>query len=236
MRQLVELTDVSKVYNGDRQHAALDSISIGIQAGQVTAVMGPSGSGKSTLLNVIGGLDRPTGGSVVVDGVDLSRLNEAALARFRRTRVGIVFQFFNLLNNLTAQDNVLIPAQLAGVKPAEARQRAGDLLERLGIAAHRNLYPARLSGGQRQRVAIARALINNPALLLADEPTGALDSHAGEQVMAILADLNRSGQTIVLVTHDERLARANASRVVRLIDGAVVSDRDQTALGMVQVQ
>ena len=236
MRQLVELTDVSKVYNGDRQHAALDSISIGIQAGQVTAVMGPSGSGKSTLLNVIGGLDRPTGGSVVVDGVDLSRLNEAALARFRRTRVGIVFQFFNLLNNLTAQDNVLIPAQLAGVKPADARRRAGDLLERLGIAAHRNHYPARLSGGQRQRVAIARALINNPALLLTDEPTGALDSHAGEQVMAIFADLNRSGQTIVLVTHDERLARANASRVVRLIDGAVVSDRDQTALGMVHVQ
>ena len=236
MKQLVELTAVSKVYNGDRQHAALDSISIGIQAGQVTAVMGPSGSGKSTLLNVIGGLDRPTGGSVIVDGVDLSRLNEAALARFRRTRVGIVFQFFNLLNNLTAQDNVLIPAQLAGVKPADARRRAEDLLERLGIAAHRNHYPARLSGGQRQRVAIARALINNPALLLADEPTGALDSHAGEQVMAILGDLNRSGQTIVLVTHDERLARANASRVVRLIDGAVVSDRDQTTLEMVKVQ
>ena len=236
MRQLVELTDVSKVYNGDRQHAALDSISICIEAGQVTAVMGPSGSGKSTLLNVIGGLDRPTGGSIVVDGVDLSRLNETALARFRRTRVGIVFQFFNLLNNLTALDNVTIPAQLAGIKPADARRRADDLLERLGIGAQRNHYPARLSGGQRQRIAIARALINNPALLLADEPTGALDSHAGQQVMAILADLNRSGQTIVLVTHDERLARANASRVVRLIDGAVVSDLDQTALEMVQVQ
>lgn len=236
MGQLVELTDVSKVYSGDRQHAALDSISIGIQAGQVTAIMGPSGSGKSTLLNVIGGLDRPSGGRVVVDGTDLSRLNEAALARFRRTRVGIVFQFFNLLNNLTALDNVLIPAQLAGIKPADARRRADDLLERLGIAAHRDHYPARLSGGQRQRVAIARAMINNPALLLADEPTGALDSHAGEQVMAIFADLNRNGQAIVLVTHDERLAQANASRVVRLIDGAVVSDRDQRALGVVQVQ
>jgi len=236
MAQLVQLTDVSKVYNGDRQHAALDSISIGILPGQVTAIMGPSGSGKSTLLNVIGGLDRPSAGTVIVDGTVLSRLNETALARFRRTRVGIVFQFFNLLNNLTALDNVTIPAQLAGVKPADARRRADDLLEQLGIAAHRNHYPARLSGGQRQRIAIARALINNPALLLADEPTGALDSHAGQQVMSILADLNRSGQTIVLVTHDERLARANASRVVRLIDGAVVSDRDQPALEMVKVQ
>jgi putative ABC transport system ATP-binding protein len=236
MEQLVELTDVSKVYNGDRQHAALDSISIGIIVGQATAIMGPSGSGKSTLLNLIGGLDRPSHGRVVVDGTDLSRLSEASLARFRRTRVGIVFQFFNLLNNLSTLDNVLIPAQLAGVKSGDARRRADNLLERLGIAAYRNQYPARLSGGQRQRVAVARALINNPILLLADEPTGALDSQAGEQVMAIFADLNRSGQTIILVTHDERLARANASRVIRLIDGAVASDRDEAGRGMVQVQ
>ena len=236
MGQLVELTSVSKIYDGDREHAALDSISLSIEAGQATAVMGPSGSGKSTLLNVVGGLDRPTGGSVVVDGSDLSRMSESALARFRRTRVGIVFQFFNLLNNLTALDNVMIPAQLAGVGAGDARRRADDLLERLDMASHRSQYPARLSGGQRQRVAIARALINNPTLLLADEPTGALDSRAGEQVMAILADLNRSGQTILLVTHDERLARANASRVIRLVDGAVVSDRRETTRGMVQVQ
>jgi putative ABC transport system ATP-binding protein len=236
MKQLIELRDVSKVYNGDRQNAALDSISIGIQAGQATAIMGPSGSGKSTLLNVIGGLDRPTRGSVIVDGSDLGRLSEAALARFRRTRVGIVFQFFNLINNLTALDNVMIPAQLAGVKYGDARRRADDLLERLGIAAYRNQYPARLSGGQRQRVAIARALVNNPAVLLADEPTGALDSHSGDQVMAIFGDLQRSGQTIVLVTHDERLARANASRIIRLIDGAVVGDRDGAAGGMVLAQ
>ncbi len=226
MGQLVELTSVSKVYDGDREHAALDSISISLEAGQATAIMGPSGSGKSTLLNVIGGLDRPTAGSVVVDGSDLSRLNEAALARFRRRRVGIVFQFFNLLNNLTALDNVMIPAQLAGVGAGDARRRADDLLERLGMASHRSQYPA----------PIARALINNPTLLLADEPTGALDSRAGEQVMAILAELNRSGQTILLVTHDERLARANASRVIRLVDGAVVSDRHETTRGMVQVQ
>ncbi|HEY4846204.1 MAG TPA: ABC transporter ATP-binding protein [Candidatus Dormibacteraeota bacterium] len=211
-------------------------MSFGIQAGQVTAIMGPSGSGKSTLLNVIGGLDRPTKGTVMVDNTDLDRLSEAGLARFRRTRVGIIFQFFNLLNNLTALDNVLIPAQLAGVRAGEARRRANDLLERLGIAAHRDHYPARLSGGQRQRVAIARALINNPTLLLADEPTGALDSHAGEQVMTILAELNRGGQTIVLVTHDEQLARASASRVVRLMDGALVDDRDETVRGMVRVR
>ena len=224
MGQFVELIAVSKVYDGDREHAALDSISIGIEAGQATAVMGPSGSGKSTLLNVIAGLDRPSCGRVIVDGTDLSRLNEAALARFRRTRVGIVFQFFNLLNNLTALDNVLIPAQLAGVKAGDARRRADDLLERLAITAHRNQYPARLGGGQRQRIAIARALINNPGLLLADEPTGALDSQAADQVMAIFADLNRSGQTIILVTHDERLANANASRVIRLMDGSVLSE------------
>ena len=236
MRQLVELSDVSKVYNGNRANPALDSVSITIPAGQVTAIMGPSGSGKSTLLNVIGGLDRPTDGSVVVDGVDLARLNEAGLARYRRARVGIIFQFFNLLNNLTALDNVLIPAQLAGVRPADGRRRANELLERLGLATMGNQYPARLSGGQRQRVAIARALVNNPALLLADEPTGALDSHSGDQVLEIFADLNRSGQTIILVTHDERLARAHASRIIQLIDGAVVSDCADTARGMVQVQ
>jgi putative ABC transport system ATP-binding protein len=234
MKQLVELNGVSKVYNGNRS-AALDSVSIGISAGQVTAVMGPSGSGKSTLLNIVGGLDRPTKGSVVVDGADLGRLGEAALARFRRTRVGIIFQFFNLLNNLTALDNVLIPAQLAGVKTGDARRRADDLLERLEITDQRNQYPARMSGGQRQRVAIARALINNPALLLADEPTGALDTRSGDQVLAILGDLNRSGQTIVLVTHDERLASAHAHRIIRLVDGAVVDNRDE-ARPMVHVQ
>jgi len=234
MKQLVELKDVSKVYNGS--NAALDSVSLGITAGQVTAVMGPSGSGKSTLLNLIGGLDRPSGGSVVVDGVDLGRLGESALARFRRTRVGIIFQFFNLLNNLTALDNVLIPAQLGGVKTGDARRRADDLLERLEITDQRNQYPARMSGGQRQRVAIARALINNPALLLADEPTGALDTRSGDQVLAILGDLNRSGQTIVLVTHDERLASTHAHRIVRLVDGGVVDNRDEAIRPMVQAQ
>lgn len=236
MRTLVELDDVSKIYNGGRRFKALDGVSITIPAGQVTAVMGPSGSGKSTLLNVIGGLDRATSGTVTVDGAALGRLSESALARFRRDRIGIVFQFFNLLNNLTALDNVLIPAQLAGTKGSDGRRRGKDLLERLGIARLAQQYPARLSGGERQRVAIARALINNPAILLADEPTGALDSASGEQVMGILADLNRGGQTIILVTHDERLARASASRIIGLVDGAVVRDQGDAIIGRVQVQ
>jgi putative ABC transport system ATP-binding protein len=237
MTPLVELRDVRKVYNNGHQGSvALDSVSLTIPQGQAACIMGPSGSGKSTLLNVIGGLDRPSAGTVIVAGHDLRKMSEAALARFRRTHVGVVFQFFNLLNNLTALDNAMIPAQLAGVKRADAQKRALDLFERLGIAQLRDKYPMLMSGGQRQRVAIARALINNPALLLADEPTGALDSHSGEQVMAIFGELNRSGQTIVLVTHDERLAAANASRVIQLIDGAVDSDRSQSTPSMVQVR
>ena len=236
MPTLVELHDVSKVYNGHRDSVALNDVSLSIPAGQAACVMGPSGSGKSTLLNLVGGLDRPSRGSIRVAGQDLARLSEAGLARFRRSRVGIVFQFFNLLNNMSALENAMVPAQLAGVKRGEARRRALDLFERLSIVELRDQYPMRMSGGQRQRVAIARALINNPELLLADEPTGALDSHSGDQVMSILADLNRSGQTIVLVTHDERLARANASRVIRLVDGEVATEQAESALGMVHVR
>jgi putative ABC transport system ATP-binding protein len=236
MPMLVELRDVSKVYNGRHDAAALNGVSLSIPAGQAACVMGPSGSGKSTLLNLIGGLDRPSRGSISVAGQDLGRLSEAGLARFRRFRVGVVFQFFNLLNNMTALENAMVPAQLAGVKRAAARRRALDLFDRLGILELRDQYPMRMSGGQRQRVAIARALVNDPELLLADEPTGALDSHSGEQVMSILADLNRSGQTIVLVTHDERLARANASRVIRLVDGEISTERQESALGMVHAQ
>ena len=221
MTPLIELRDVRKVYNGHQESVALDSVSLMIPAGEAACVMGPSGSGKSTLLNVIGGLDRPSSGMVCVAGQDLGRMSEAGLAKFRRAQVGVVFQFFNLLNNLSALDNVMVPAQLAGVKRSEARRRSLDLLERLGIAELRDQYPMRMSGGQRQRVAIARALVNNPALLLADEPTGALDSRSGDQVMEILAELNRAGQTIVLVTHDERLARAHSTRIIKLVDGAV---------------
>jgi putative ABC transport system ATP-binding protein len=183
--------------------------------------MGPSGSGKSTMLNLIAGVDRPTSGTVTVGGADLGKLGEAGLARFRRDHIGFVFQFFYLLPNLTALENVLIPAQLKGnAVPARAR----ELLDRLGIADVADRYPARLSGGQQQRVAIARALINKPTLLLADEPTGALDSRTGDQVMELLGGLHRDGQTILLVTHDAKLATRHAARVISVVDGKIVDD------------
>src|SRR2546422_4221731 len=221
MSELVRLTEVTKVYQGGVT-GALSGVSLAIDHGEFTAIMGPSGSGKSTLLNLIAGLDRPSSGSVVVGGTDLGRLGEAGLARFRRDHVGFVFQFFHLLPNLTALENVLIPAQLKGRENADARGR--DLLERLGIGEVANRYPAKLSGGQQQRVAIARALINKPTLLLADEPTGALDTHSGDQVMDLLARLHRDGQTILLVTHDAKLATRHASRVVSVMDGKIVDD------------
>ena len=224
MTTLVELTQVSKRYDGASGRAALDDVSLGIEGGELTAIMGPSGSGKSTLLNLVAGIDRPSGGRVRVGGEDLGRLSEARLARFRRARLGFVFQFFNLLGNLTVLENVLIPAQLQGTRPATAKARAMELLTRLDIAELAGHYPARLSGGQQQRVAIARALINQPVLLLADEPTGALDTHGGAQVMELIEGLNREGQTVLLVTHDAKLASRHAGRVVTLIDGRVHDD------------
>ena len=221
MNELVHLTDVTKVYQGGVT-GALNGITVSVAEGEFTAVMGPSGSGKSTLLNLIAGLDRPTSGSVVVADTDLGQLGESRLARFRRERVGFIFQFFHLLPNLTVRENVLIPAQLAS-RP-HAGRRARELLERLGIAEVADRYPAKLSGGQQQRTAIARALINQPALLLADEPTGALDTRSGEQVMELLEELHRDGQTILLVTHDAKLATRHTARVISLTDGRVVDD------------
>src|ERR1051326_8824078 len=218
MDALITLTDVTKVYESSGEQIGLADVTLRIPAGQFAAIMGPSGSGKSTLLNLIAGLDKPTKGAILVDGVDVGTLGEAALARYRRQRLGFVFQFFHLLNQLTVLDNILLPAQLAGMKTSAARARARDLLAQLGIAEKAGEYPARLSGGQRQRVAIARALVNRPAVLLADEPTGALDSRTGEQVMEVLGEVNRGGQTVVLVTHDARLAATYASRVVSLRD------------------
>ncbi len=224
MTVMVELTEVRKLYNGGSPQAALDGVSLTIQQGEFTAVMGPSGSGKSTLLNLIAGLDRPSQGRVLVEGVDVGRLSETELARFRRARIGFIFQFFNLLNNLTVLDNILIPAQLAAVNSGVALDRATALMNELGLAEKQKLFPGRLSGGERQRVAIARALINRPLLLLADEPIGALDSRAGDQVMERLTELNLRGQTILLVTHDAKLAAAYASRVITLSDGRVADD------------
>jgi len=219
---VVRLSGVRKEYG---EAIALDGVSLEIHPGEAVAVMGPSGSGKSTLLNLIAGLDRPSSGSVVVHGDDLGRLNEKGLALFRRRRIGMIFQFFNLIDDLPALDNVALAAQLAGVAAPHARRRALELLDELGIAARRNTYPAQLSGGERQRVAVARALMNRPALLLADEPTGALDSRVGEQVMDLLLDLNQIGQTLLMVTHDERLATRCASRVIEIVDGKVARER-----------
>ncbi len=218
---VVRLENVRKEY-GDS--VALDGISLEIRAGEAVAVMGPSGCGKSTLLNMVAGLDRPSSGTVTVHGEELGRLDEKGLALFRRRRIGMVFQFFNLLDDLPALDNVALAAQLTGTSAAQARRRALELLDELGIADRRNIYPAALSGGERQRVAVARALMNRPALLLADEPTGALDSRSGEQVMDLLLDLNQIGQTLLLVTHDERLATRCASRLVQVADGRIARE------------
>ena len=208
---VVRLTDVRKEY-GDS--VALDGVSLEIRAGEAVAVMGPSGSGKSTLLSMVAGLDRPTAGSIVVHGDDLGALDEKGLALYRRRRIGMIFQFFNLLDDLSALDNVALAAQLTGTSASHARKRA-----------RRNTYPAQLSGGERQRVAVARALMNRPAVLLADEPTGALDTRAGEQVMDLLLDLNQIGQTLLLVTHDQQLATRCASRVIDFVDGQIAGER-----------
>ncbi|AKJ10866.1 ABC transporter ATP-binding protein [Streptomyces incarnatus] len=221
-QEVVRLSGLRKEY-GDT--VALDGVSLEIAAGEAVAVMGPSGCGKSTLLNMIAGLDRPSAGQVRVHGEDLDALNETGLALFRRRRIGMIFQFFNLIDDLPAIDNVALAAQLTGTPARQARRRALELLDELGIADRRNVYPAALSGGERQRVAVARALTNRPALLLADEPTGALDSHAGEQVMDLLIDLNELGQTLLLVTHDPRLATRCAGRLVTMADGRITGDR-----------
>jgi len=223
MDTLVQLDNVTKRYDG-APVAAIDAVSLRIDAGEAVAIMGPSGSGKSTLLNLIAGMDRPTAGAVTVGGDRVDQLSEASAARFRRRQVGMIFQFFNLLDDMTVVDNVLLPAQLAGAKAKDARLRAEELIDRLQIGHRRDAYPARLSGGERQRVAIARALINKPSLLLADEPTGAVDTATGDEIGRLLLDLNAHGQTLVLVTHSPELAHRYARRVIHIADGRTVSD------------
>jgi putative ABC transport system ATP-binding protein len=220
---VIELAEVTKRYSSDGQ-PAVDRVRLLVTAGEAVAVMGPSGSGKSTLLNLIAGLDRPSAGTVTVAGQRVDRLSETGVARFRRRQVGMIFQFFNLLDDLTVADNVLLPAQLAGLSRRQARERAGELLSALRIDKLKDAYPGRLSGGQRQRVAIARALVNRPSVLLADEPTGALDTATGDDIGELLASLNASGQTLVLVTHNPDLAAAYARRVIQISDGRIISD------------
>jgi putative ABC transport system ATP-binding protein len=222
MDALIELSKATKRYAAGGA-AALDHVSLEVAAGEAVAVMGPSGSGKSTLLNLVAGLDKPTSGTITVAGQRVDTLSETRLARYRRRQVGMIFQFFNLLDDLTVAGNVLLPAQLAGTPRRRARARCAELLDQLGIGRYRDTYPARLSGGERQRVAIARALVNNPAVLLADEPTGAVDTASGEEIGKLLTGLNAAGQTLILVTHSPDLAARYARRTVRLLDGHITA-------------
>jgi ABC-type lipoprotein export system ATPase subunit len=202
---------------------AVDGISMDVGPGETVAVMGPSGCGKSTLLHLLGGLDRPTGGEIWLAGQSLARLGERRLARLRRDAIGFVFQAFHLMDELTAVENVELPALLAGRSPRAARRRADELLERVGLADRARFLPAALSGGQRQRVAIARALVSDPLVVLADEPTGNLDSEATVEVLRLFESLHVAGHTLVVVTHDSRIA-ATADRLIGMRDGAFVDE------------
>ena len=202
---------------------AVDGVDLDVAAGETVAVMGPSGCGKSTLLHLLGGLDRPSGGEVWLAGRRIDQLGEKALARMRRTDVGFVFQAFHLMEELTAVENVELPALLAGRSPRAARRRAEELLEQVGLADRARFLPSALSGGQRQRVAIARALSNEPLVVLADEPTGNLDSAATLDVLRLFESLHEAGQTLVIVTHDARIA-ATADRLISMRDGAFVDE------------
>jgi putative ABC transport system ATP-binding protein len=218
---MIELREVSKtVMSGSEPLTILHPLTVRIPRGQFVALVGPSGSGKSTLLGLIAGLDAPTSGSVLIDGVDITLLDEDALARLRGEKIGIVFQFFHLIPSLTAHENVAVPMEIAGL--AGAADRADALLEEVGLTGRAHHYPSQLSGGEQQRVALARALANNPPIVLADEPTGNLDSTNGRHIMNLLRDVHRArGTTLVLVTHDVELA-AQADARIALRDGRVV--------------
>ena len=221
---MIELTDLRKVYvMGEEEVAALAGVTLSIARGENVAVIGPSGSGKSSLMNILGGLDRPTTGSYRFDGEDVGHFGDDELASFRRRRIGFVFQSFQLLPRLTALQNVELPMIYAGLEPRERRERAAAMLERVGLGPRMGHKPTQLSGGQQQRVAIARALANSPDLLLADEPTGALDTQTGREVLALFRQLNSEGLTLILVTHDLDVAAA-ARRRVSFRDGLIVSD------------
>ncbi len=223
---LVTAEKLTKVYGtGDAAVTALDHASLTVDAGEFVAVMGPSGCGKSTLLHLLGGLDRPTEGSVSIDGQELTGLDDAALSRLRRRRIGFVFQFYNLLPVLDATENVALPLLLDGVRPAAARGRGTDWLRKVGLPDRATHLPSQLSGGQQQRVSIARALVADPALILADEPTGNLDTHSSDEIAALLRKVaDEWGRAVVMVTHDPRIA-AYADRIVFLKDGTIVEER-----------
>jgi putative ABC transport system ATP-binding protein len=221
---VIALDHVSKLFDGRRRVVALDDISLTLQKGEMTSIIGPSGSGKSTLLNLLGGLDRPSSGKVLVDGEPLDGLADDELARVRRDKIGFIFQFFNLLPTLTAMENVGLPLHLRGWPRKKVDQRARELLTLVNLDHRLQHVPDELSGGERQRVAIARALSVYPPVLLADEPTGNLDSHTGEEILGLLRDLHtRLGSTVVIVTHDMKVAES-CERTIALRDGKVVED------------
>lgn len=229
---LIELKDVSKLYGfGDATSVALDEVNLSIEQGECVAVMGPSGSGKSTLMNVIGLLDRPTHGDYSLGGRRVSRLKADRRAKFRRDRIGFIFQSFNLLPRLTAIDNVALPLLYKGMSLGRRTRKAWDMLERVGLGDRAFYYPRQLSGGQTQSVAIARALVNEPQLIIADEPTGNLDTGSSRLVMELLSEIHKAGNTVIFVTHNPELTRY-ATRVVYMQDGAIKYD-EQTKLGEV---
>ena len=222
---LIDIREITKVYQmGQEQVHALSGVNLGVERGEYVAIMGPSGSGKSTLMNLVGCLDTPTSGSYVLNGREVARMTDDELAAIRNQEIGFVFQTFNLLPRTNALQQVELPLVYSGLARKERRERAVKALEAVGLGDRMNHQPNEMSGGQRQRVAIARALINDPSILLADEPTGNLDSQTGAEIMALFADLNRRGNTIVLVTHEEDIA-AHARRIVRLRDGKVTEDQ-----------
>jgi putative ABC transport system ATP-binding protein len=223
-RVVGRLLGVVKAYPmGHRQYIALRGVDLTLYAGEFTAIVGPSGSGKSTILNMVTGIDRPSRGEVVMAGMPLHRMSENDLARWRGTNVGIVFQFFQLLPTLTALENVMLPMDFLNSYPGKRRERALSLLQMVGLVQRADHLPSELSGGEQQRVAIARALANDPPIVIADEPTGNLDTTTGEQIMSLLKQLSHDGKSVIFVTHDPLLA-AQAHRVIRVQDGHIVSD------------
>ena len=228
---MIRLVNIAKRYDlGEVQVTALDGVGLTIERGEYVSVMGPSGSGKSTLLHIVGLLDAASEGSYFLEEVEITRLPDREQARIRNRHFGFIFQSFNLFHELSALENVMLPLGYAGVNRSERRRRADRLLEQVGLAERRYHLPAMLSGGEQQRVAVARALAVEPDLILADEPTGNLPSDRGSEIMALLEDLNRSGVTLVTVTHDDALGR-RARRRVRLLDGRIVEDRPLPAAG-----